>query len=121
MGAIVTCPLEVVKTRLQSSATLCRRPVATVRMPTSTGGGIAGHLYFTPEMNWNLYYHHQQCPINPRLAVFHTAESTLPWTTSVAHPKGTLSCFRYLKKKDSLNLTSLFFIYKSISKLSSDS
>lgn len=107
MGAIMTCPLEVIKTRLQSSATQCRRSSTRVRPGGSSGvtgscsaSSVGQHMhYYTPEMNLNLYYHHQQCPINTRLVVFH--ESVLPasWTgnsvtSSPALPKGTLSCFR---------------------------
>lgn len=107
VGAVVTCPLEVIKTRLQSSSSECSHSAirglraASTGAATTTAGSSANHMYFTPEMNWNMYYHHHQCPVNSRLVVFH--ESVLPWTTSTSssstssvinHPKGTLSCFR---------------------------
>ena len=84
MGAIVTCPLEVVKTRLQSSATMYRRNAHLHSLRHTS-------IFYKPEVHWNLYYH-QHCPLNSRCITF--PESVLPWTS--AHPKGMLSCFRFL-------------------------
>ncbi|EFX67098.1 solute carrier family 25 member 36-A-like isoform X1 [Daphnia pulex] len=96
VGAIVTCPLEVIKTRLQSSSSeIHYSAVRSLRTASSNAGCSANHMYFTPEMNWNVYYHHQQCSsVNSRLAVF--PEAVLPWPASSAQPKGALSCFRHL-------------------------
>ncbi|KAI9561570.1 hypothetical protein GHT06_012529 [Daphnia sinensis] len=103
VGAIVTCPLEVIKTRLQSSSCEVQSSVVrTLRTATASNAGCnASHMYFTPEMNWNVYYHHQQCTsINSRLAVF--PESVLQWpaSTSSAQPRGALSCFRHLVEQE---------------------
>jgi len=70
MGAVLTCPLEVIKTRLQASETVLSRRNAHVHGLRHTS------IYYTPEVHWNLYYT-QHCPINSRLVVF--PESVLPW------------------------------------------
>jgi len=80
MGAIVTCPLEVVKTRLQASTPVYRQHIhfTSNLRPTSV---------FSSDMHWNLFVH-QQCPLNSRIVIFQ--ESVLPWT----HRVGMLSCLR---------------------------
>ena len=100
MGAVITCPLEVVKTRLQASAIHYRRHVqmnATHWRPSS--------VFYTPEMHWNLFYH-QQCPLNSRIIIFQ--DTLLPWT----HKRGLLSCLRYVNLK-ALIISSLTIVLTS--------
>jgi len=83
MGAIVTCPLEVIKTRLQATEVMCSRRNAHMQSLRHTS------IYYTPEVNWNLYYH-QHGHINSRMVVF--PESMLPWN----HPIRTWSHIRQI-------------------------
>ena len=55
VGAIVTCPLEVLKTRLQSSG-LALRPVFQVQMGTLSGTGVIRPGTVTPGLLQVLRY-----------------------------------------------------------------
>ena len=81
MGAILTCPLEVIKTRLQATEVVSSRRNAQMQTLRHTS------IYYTSEVNWNLYYH-QHGSVNSRMVVF--PESVLPWN----HPIRTWSHIR---------------------------
>ncbi|KAK2581856.1 hypothetical protein KPH14_002319 [Odynerus spinipes] len=95
-GAIVTCPLEVVKTRLQSSSSGFHPPPVNKEF---TSGHVTCKSFPTPEQRRRL------CtggyPRYSLLALSHCGVSTPPGGSPYAHPTpGIYQCIRYIIKNE---------------------
>ncbi|KAG7207906.1 hypothetical protein KM043_009497 [Ampulex compressa] len=95
-GAIVTCPLEVVKTRLQSSSSGFYPPPVNKEF---TSGHVTCNGFPTPEQRRRLCT--TGCPRYSLVALSHCGTSTPPGSNPHAHPApGIYQCIRYIIKNE---------------------
>ncbi|KAI4485305.1 hypothetical protein M0804_006810 [Polistes exclamans] len=95
-GAIVTCPLEVVKTRLQSSSSGFHPPPVNKEF---TSGHVTCKSFPTPEQRRRLCTGgYPRCSF---LALSHCGVSTPPGGSPHAYPTpGIIQCIRYIIKNE---------------------